>query len=53
MLLFGPLKVSWSFLLFLADVISRSLNETKCDKDDSCDVQGMLTGRIHNWNGAV
>jgi hypothetical protein len=33
MLLFGlHLKVSWSFLLFLADVINRSLNKTKCDK---------------------
>ena len=46
MLLFGlHLKVSWSFLLFRADVINRSLNKTECDKDDCC-----IAG---NWNSAV
>jgi hypothetical protein len=35
MLLFGlHLEVRWSFLLLRADVINRSLNKTKYDKDD-------------------
>ena len=54
MLLFGlHLKVSWSFLLLLADVIGRSLNKTKCDKDDCCIVPAVSTRCIQNWNSEV